>query len=215
MGEARFFTYRHLDERVVPTVNCDPIIPTHPHYLLFNVPQLVSKKAEWLVAPPVGTPSPMERRFFTQLELVHKQLKEQGEATDDLRVKVNKLNTLVLYPLCIRQLCTQAAERINIEDGDKHGSGTMKPRPNAPEWAKAWLIKVSKASGGSVDLVDLDLTMIYATTPGSKRDEGNKAAHSDIKEPDQAAAVLAVADVLERESLSRIFAFVYGHQPTL
>jgi hypothetical protein len=184
--------------------------------------QLASENAEGLVAPPADTPSSLELRLMLRLDAMEELAKKQAKRTDNLEVQtkeqsehiakqaeqISEHNKIMFYPLCIRQLCVLAQEVINVKDGNKHGSGVIPLKPDAPNWAQSWLI-----GSGSVSLYKDDLRIIFATTPGSTRGDANKAAH-DIKEKDQAAAVRAVADAQEQASLARIFAFVHGHPVT-
>jgi hypothetical protein len=169
--------------------------------------QLARDNAEWFVLPPAGAPF-MELRFMSQLDEMKKLIADQAteniKKTDAMEIQINKLNTHTFYPLCLRRLCEQAAELINDRDGNKHGSGIIRPKLDAPTWAKQWLVD------SDVILEEQDLKVIYSTVPGSTRGDANKAAH-EVPQEDQAAAVRAVKDVIERQSLSRIFFFVYNH----
>ena len=144
-----------------------------------------------------------------QLSEHSKRAEEHAKSIAEQAEQISEHNKIIFWPLCIRQLCVLAADSINMQHGSKHGSGTIKPKSEAPSWAKDWL----KSMGDSVKLDEADLAVIYVTTPGSTRGDANKAAH-DIKEKDQAAAVRAVVDVQERASLARIFAFVYRRPVT-
>ena len=143
-----------------------------------------------------------------RMEELFQQQAEQLGRTVNLEGQVSAHNKCLFHPVCIRQLCVQAAELISQMDGSKHGPGVITPELCAPAWATAWL----KDAGGCIELDDRDLALIFATAPPeSVRVEGNNAVH-DIKQADQAAAVHAVADAEQRASLTRIFDFVHKNR---
>ena len=143
-----------------------------------------------------------------RLEVLFQQQAAHLERTVNLEGQVGAHNKCLFHPVCICQLCVQAAELINQMDGSKHGQGVITPELCAPAWATAWL----KDAGGCIELYERDLVLIFATAPGSVLGEGNSAVH-DIKQADQAAAVHAVADAERQASLTRIFDFVHNNRP--
>ncbi len=128
--------------------------------------QLAERHAEWLVAPPATVDS--------RLSALERQME--------------KHNRHVFYPMCTRQLLVEAAEKINMLDGNKHPSGIPHPKTAPPPWATQWL----NNSAGSVILVEKDLDVIYMTSIGSVRGDADASVHT-IDAEDQAAAVRDVA----------------------
>lgn len=145
------------------------------------------------------------RQILQENSQILKVLEEQHKSRE------MQYHRAFVHPFWIHELCLLAAEKINnniaMQHGDEHGPGVVPCDSDVPDWAKALL----KDSGGDVELEEQDLTEIFRSNPITHECgyfSASRLGHEAVKA--QAAAVLAMADMPDGDSLARIFVFVHG-----